>query len=162
MFVDRQDKLRLELKFILAATSDFCSGIDFFEQKQAHVHNTRQKLEEILVGQLRKFVDKSELNNIDDDGELSRKNALELIQLDIDKVEALSSKKIFIGQEAERELKNLGLSPQSVQIRWFFDQVKVFHITAAKYLQKYFKVALSDSAMENMASLHPKNQSSFK
>ena len=52
-FVDRQDKSRLELKFILSASEDFTSAIDFFEQQQAHVHNTRVKLENILFRQLR-------------------------------------------------------------------------------------------------------------
>ena len=45
---------------------------------------------------------------------------------------------MFIGQEVEKEIKALGLSPKSVQLTWFFDEVKRFHTTACKYLQKYF------------------------
>ena len=30
------------------------SAIDFFEEHQAHVHNTQDKLEQVLVSQLRK------------------------------------------------------------------------------------------------------------
>ena len=52
--MDRADKTRIELKFILAAATEFCSAIDLFEEHQAHVHNTQDKLEQVLVSQLRK------------------------------------------------------------------------------------------------------------
>lgn len=156
-FVDREDKSRIELKFLLDATSDFCSAIDFyFEQNQAHVHNTIDKLEQILLVQLRKFVDESELNNLNQDTEeLSKKPTRELIDMNLDNVKMLSNKKMFVGHEVEKELKSLGLNPKSSQIQWLYEKVKLFHITAAKYLVKYFKKPLKDISMENMIGLAP-------
>ena len=55
----------------------------------------------------------------------------------------------------------MGLTPASVQIKWFYDNVKTFHITVVKFLQKYFKVALHDDAMENMTGLDPRKQGHF-
>ena len=160
-FVDREDKSRLELKFLLGATEDLTAAIDFFEQQQAHVHNTRVKLEEILVRQLGKIVDDKYLNNLTISDELVRKPIKEIVDLDMDEVEVLSNKKVFIGQEVVKELQGLGLTPNSVQIKWFYEKVKMFHITAVEYLQKYFKLALNDDAMENMTGLDPKKQMHF-
>ena len=79
----------------------------------------------------------------------------------MEKVEVLPNKRIFIGQEVIKELKSIGLTPDSVQMKWFYEKVKTFHLTAVKFLQKYFKVALSDDAMENMTGLDPKKQGHF-
>ena len=147
-FVERADKTRIELKFLLAVTKEFCVAIDFFEEHQAHVHNTQDKLEQVLVSQLRKVVDESELNNLaEDSDEITRKSKRELVELDLDNAKLLSKKKIFIGAETEKELKALGLTPDSDQIGWFYKQVTNFHITTGKFLQKYFKTALKDLAM---------------
>ena len=159
-FVDREDKSRIELKFLIG-TTEFTAAIDFFEESQAHVHNTKDKLEQILVGQLGKILDDKHLNNLDAKEELVRKPTVEIVNLEIDEAEVLPNKKIFVGQEVNKELKSLGLSPQSVQIKWFYEKVKTFHVTAAKFLLKYFKVALSDEAMDNMVALDPKKQSHF-
>ena len=70
-----------------------------------------------------------------------------------------SKKKIFIGAETEKELKALGLNPNSDQIDWFYKQIITYLITASKFLQKYFKTALKDLAMSNITALDPKKQS---
>jgi hypothetical protein len=110
IFVDREDKTRIELKFLLEATGDLNTAI----------HNTKQKLEQILFGQLGKIVDDSVLNNLDEDDNLVRKSSTEVVDMDMDNVKMLSNKKMFIGQEVIKELKAMGLSPESVQILWFF------------------------------------------
>ena len=69
-FVEREDKTRLELKFLLEACDDLTVAIDFFEKAQARVHNTRVKLEQILVTQLGKIVDDKYVNNLDADDKL--------------------------------------------------------------------------------------------
>lgn len=99
-FVERADKTRIELKFLLAVTKEFCFAIDFFEEHQAHVHNTQDKLEQVLVCQLRKVVDESELNNLADDSDkITRKSKRELVELDLDNAKLLAKKQIFIGAE---------------------------------------------------------------
>ena len=60
----------MELKFLLEACDDLTVAIDFFEKAQAHVHNTRVKLEQILVTQLGKIVDDKYVNNLDADDKL--------------------------------------------------------------------------------------------
>ena len=156
--MDRADKTRIELKFILAAATEFCSAIDFFEEHQAHVHNNQDKLEQVLVSQLRKVIDESELNNLNEESEeITRKSRRELVELDVDNVKLCSKKHTFISAETEKELKALGLNPNSEQMDWFFKQVVSYHITASKFLQKYFKTALKDLAMANMAALDPKS-----
>ena len=113
----------------------------------------------MLVSQLRKVVDESELNNLaEDSDEITRKSKRELVELDLDNAKLLSKKKIFIGAETEKELKALGLTPDSDQIGWFYKHVTNFHITTGKFLQKYFKTALKDLAMSNMIALDPKRQ----
>ena len=159
-FVERCDISRIRLKFIFAATKDLSLAIDFFEEKKAHVHNTSDKLEQILCDQYRKVLDESELSEIvDDSDDLQKKSKKELVAIDLEKARKLNKKEIFIGQEVEKELKCLGLSPSSPQLTWLLESVEKFHLTACKFLQKYFKQGLSSSVMDHMTALSPKHQS---
>ena len=74
------------LKFIFSATRDLNHAIDFFEEKSAHIHNTSDKLEQILCTQYRKVLDESELSILNDDtDELVKKSKKELVNIDLDK-----------------------------------------------------------------------------
>ena len=122
------------------------------------MHNTGEKLEDIVVGQYRKIFDESEINTLTEDDELKRKSRRQLINLDIEAAKQLDNKKMFIGQNAEKEIKSLGLTPSSPTLSWFFDSVRRYHLTACKFLLKYFKAPLSSSIIANMAALNPKLQ----
>ena len=159
-FVDRLDLTRIRLKFIFSATRDLNDAIDFFEEKSAHIHNTSDKLEQILCTQYRKVLDESELSILNDDtDELVKKPKKELVNIDLDKAKKLKDKELFVGQEVEKEIKCLGLSPSSPQLSWLFEAARKFHMTACSYLQKYFKLGLSSIVMDNMTALAPSLQS---
>ena len=66
-FVDNHDLTKLKLLFVSDANSEFDKGIDFFEEKQSHVHNTGDMLEKILVGQYRKIFDQFEIDTLMED-----------------------------------------------------------------------------------------------
>ena len=66
---------------------------------------------------------------------------------------------MFIGSDTEKFIKQLGLTPSSKQLTWFYERVKRFHIKAVKQLQKYFGTALQSSVMSNLAGLDPLKQS---
>jgi hypothetical protein len=152
-FVDRCDMTRMKMKFIFAATADFCRDIDFFEQSKVHVHNTQEKMEDILLSQLRKCVVETELNNLDEEtNEISKKAKRELIDVIVDTTNLLKNTQIFIGQEVEKEIKSFGLNPRSGQLTCLFESVQRFHITACKFLQKYFSTALKSTVMDNMST----------
>ena len=55
-FEERQDMTRLKLKFIYASTAGLDNAIDFFEMNKVQMHNAREKMENILYTQLKKFV----------------------------------------------------------------------------------------------------------
>ena len=159
-FVERCDINRIRLKFIFAATRDLNNAIDFFEEQAAHIHNTSEKLEQVLSTQYRKVLDESELTKLDEEtDELRKKSKKELVNLDLDKARTLTDKELFIGQDVEKEIKSFGLTPSSPQLAWFFTAVRKFHMTACRYLQKYFKKGLSSIIMENMTALSPTLQS---
>ena len=157
-FVDNQYISKLKLLFIYDSNAEFSRGIDFFEEKQSHVHNTGDKLEDILVGQYRKIFDESEINYLTEDDELKRKSRRKLINLDIESAKKLDNKKVFIGQKVEQEIKSLGLTPTSSKLTWFFNAVVSYHLTACKFLQKYFKAPLGSSIISQMSGLNPKHQ----
>ena len=105
-------------------------------------------------------MDESELLTLDDEtDELVKKSKKELVNIDLEKAQTVSDKELFIGQDVEKEIKSLGLSPISPQLAWLFTAVRKFHLTACKFLQKYFKKCLSSSIMKNMAALSPVLQS---
>ena len=157
-FVDNQDISKLKMLFIYDSNAEFDRGVDFFEEKQSHVHNTGEKLEDIVVGQYKKIFDNSEIYTLMENDELKRKSRKQLIHLDIEAAKKLDNKRVFIGQNVEKEIKSLGLSPTSSSLSWFFDAVQRYHLTACKYLQKYFTAPLGSSIIANMAALNPKYQ----
>ena len=87
------------------------------------------------------------------------KSKKELVNIDLEKEKTISNKELFIGQEVEREIKSFGLTTSSPQLAWLFTSVRKFHMTAWKYLQKYFKKSLGSTIMENMRALSPNLQS---
>ena len=158
--MDRQDLTRIKLKFIYAATEELCVAIDFFEQEKVQVHNAREKMEKVLYRQLQKTVKEELINNLDkESNDISRKTGRELLNVDVDENAYLTNKDIFIGQEVEKEIKQLGLKPSSIQLSWLFEIVRSFHKTVVKFLQKYFDTPLKSSVMDNMSALSPHKQS---
>ena len=73
------------------------------------------------------IVDDKYLNVLNDADEFVRKPVQDLIELDITEVEKLSNKQLFVGQEVNKEIRNFGLTPDYVQLKWFFDNVKTYH-----------------------------------
>ena len=160
MFVVREEMSRLKFEFIYAATLDFTEKIDFFESRAANVHNTADTLEDLLFGQLNKFVDESELTVYDEGSdEIKRKTRKELANLDVTTLKTRPEKSIFIGRETTNYMKTLGLTPTSKQLAWFYEKVRKFYQTAIKYLLKYYGKALRSDLMESFTALSPIKQS---
>ena len=158
-FYERCDINRIRLKFLLANMAEYTKTIKFLEDRTAHVHNIGEKLEEILVGQLGKVLDDSEFNELDEDGNLVRKSIHKLLNIDLETAKKLSDKHMFIGTEVEKEIKALGLTWNSKQMKWFFDEVRKYHLEACKYLIKYFRTTLSNPVITYLSGLDPAKQS---
>ena len=84
-FVERVHMAKIKLLFIHSATADMTEAIDFFEQRKVNVHNAAEKLESILVNQMRKVLDDSEIYTVTLDGDKEKKSRKELIKLDVSK-----------------------------------------------------------------------------
>ena len=158
-FVDRRDMAKIKLYFVHAATADLSDAVDFFESRNFNVHNAGNKLENILLTQMRKVIDESELNILSENDTIETKPRDELVNLDVDNVRKLNNKQLFIGSSVETYIKKLGLTPSSKQLNWFFSAVTKFHISAVKKLQFYFKTALESSVLKHLNSLSPNMQS---
>ena len=158
-FVDRCDLTRIKLKFIFAATCDLNEAIDYFEKRGAHIHNTSTKLEDILVTQYRKVFEESVYNDLDEDDNLKLKKKSELVEIYVEKAKLLSNAELFVGSDVSKEIRALGLTPDSSQMKWFYDDVKKFHLEACRKLQKYFRTVLTSTVMDNMSALDQKFQS---
>ena len=65
---------KIKLLFIHSATADMTEAIDFFEQRKVTVHNAAEKLESILVNQMRKVLDDSEIYTVNLDGDKVKKS----------------------------------------------------------------------------------------
>ena len=114
----------------------------------------------MLIDQLQKVFEDKELKILDPEtAEIRKKSNAELVLIDLDTAERLSNKEIFIGSEATKMIKSLGLSVNASQLKWFFDKVMKFHITAVKYLLKYLTTPLTSPIMESFTALGQKKQS---
>jgi hypothetical protein len=90
---------------------------------------------------------------------ISKKSGRELLYIKVDKDTMLENKELFVGQEVEKELRQLGLKPTSAQLSWLFEMARSFHKTTVEFLQKYFETGLKSPVMDNMSALSPHRQS---
>ena len=146
---------KIKLLFVHSATADMTEAIDFFEQRKVNVHNAAEKLESVLVNQMRKVLDDSEIYTVTRDGDRVKKSRKELIKLDVSQATLLSFKKMFIGAEVQKYMERLGVNPKSKQMSWFCEAAQKFHLKAVKKLQEYFKTVLNSFVMDNLSGISP-------
>ena len=161
MIVKREEKTRLSLLFINAATLPLSQKIDYFEQNKVHIDTVSDVLESILVDQAKKIFVEHVVMTMDEDGEVSNKSRFELASLDIEKAEVLSRKEMFIGTETKNLMKKFDVLPSASKMDWFFEAVVKYYTTVIKYLLKYFSKALLSPVMDSFSGLSQKKRSSF-
>ena len=159
MFVNNQDITKLKLQFVLDATTVLTKSVSFFEESQVDVHNAMGQVLEIMTTQYRRIFPEECIYDLDDEEALKLKPTKKLVELDLVKTKVLDEKMLFIGQSAETEIKKLGLRPNSLQLSWFIQKVRRFHIKACEFLQKYFKPVLTSKVLECAEALNPEKLS---
>ena len=145
----------LKLKFVYSATKDLTLAVDYFESRDINVNDAGDKVESILVNQMRTILEDKVFNNLDGE-EVTKKSRKELVSIDVTEAPKLNRKRIFIGSDCVQFIKKLGLTPDSKQLDWFMKSVKNFHIKAIEMLQKYFGIILRSSIAEDMSALSQK------
>ena len=112
-------------------------------------------METVLQTQLRRFLKQGTVHNVDDDGDLVKKTVPELLSVDVnDKSGYLGRKSVLVGQKCA-SLKDVGLTPVSPQVDFFYDKVYNFHKTMASKMQIYFEKGLNSTELEYMAAFSP-------
>ena len=92
-------------------------AIAYFEQRENKIHLAQKKMEDILRAQLVKFVKRSKLETVDDEGNVTKKSGNDLLLIDSNKEENLVSKNlVFVGQKCEDLMHGIGLSPSLYKI----------------------------------------------
>ena len=92
-FVDQEFASLLKLEFIMAATQDLNSAINFFEERRNKIHVVREKMEDILMCHLTKFVKSNFVKNIASNGDVSKKTGAELLEIDVTNSDLILGKK---------------------------------------------------------------------
>ena len=164
-FVEQEQMSLLKVLFLLAATRELVLAIDFFEQRTELMHKSRAKMEEVLRTQILKFHDESAVKVTDEESNsdnVLKKTGVQLLEIDLENKETLlSKKKMFIGQETKKQMREIGLTPDACQMEWFFNNVFKFHKKVTARLIHYFKTALQSTDMEYMAALSPDKRRSI-
>ena len=156
-FVDQRVMTKLKLQFVVASTREFDEGIDFFEKGEEHAHQVFDKMEELLTSQLLKVMKEKEVRIVDEEGNISSKDAMDLLKVDIDEDEKQRrNANLFTGAKVEQFVKKLGLDPKSPQLKWFYESVRSAHLEACRRLIKYFKIGLESKELEYITALGPK------
>ena len=162
-FVTREEMNLLKLNFMYSTMKDLVDGIDFFEQRTELVHVSRGRMEDLLRGQLLKFHKDTVVKNVDSDlNTCSKKFGPQLLKIDVeDKDTILSKKSVFIGQEATKLIKEMGLKPDSLQLNWFFEAVFKYHKMVTKKLIGYFETGLNSTDLDYMSALDARNRNNI-
>ena len=159
-FVDREDMTKLKLLYINSVTMHTTKMIDFFEHRGANIHNAADVIEGILVQEMKNILEETEFSNLDfETNEVSNKSRKELIVIDVKKAKKVTRQNMFIGAEATKEIRSMGLSRDSKKLDWFYESVTKYSVTAIEYLQKYFAAPLQSTVMECFSALGQSKQS---
>ena len=162
-FVDREYMSLLNLYFILASIRELIEGIDYFEMGTVLLHESRRKMEQLLRNQITKFHCESAVKKLDGDDDSDNESTVvktgeELLKIDLDNADTLLNKKrIFIGQHATALIKDLDLSPKSLQLKSFFSRVQTYYKTVSTKLIEYFSTGLKSTELEYMSAFSPPN-----
>jgi hypothetical protein len=133
----------MKLLFIMFATEVNNEAINWFEESSTKVACINSKLTELLKYQLKQFMEDEVEENMDEEGNIITREGQSLLEVDIEDVAKYCNfKNLRIGEDCEKLIKSLGLSLTSPQLKWFFDQVRSYHKTKAKFYMKYFSSAL--------------------
>ena len=158
-FVDQEFASLLKLEFIMAATQDLNSAINFVEERRNKIHVVREKMEDILMCHLTKFVKSNFVKNIASNGDVSKKTGAELLEIDVTNSDLILGKKsVFIGQKCVDLIKSLDLIPNSPHLDFFYEKVYNFYKVSTSKLQEYFVNGLSSLELEYMAALSPERR----
>ena len=156
-FVDQAEMTKLKLFFVQFASKDINQAIDFFEEREDHAHEMFEKMEELLSTQIQKFMKTSVVKKIDEEGNIEYVSGADLLKVDLEnKSMWRNNKSLKIGEKCEETILKLGLTPDSPQLKWFFDSVKKFHSKVATRYQKYFKIGLESRELRYMSALSTK------
>ena len=159
VFVDKEFETLLKLVFVQASTRDVMEAIAYFEQRENKIHLARKKMEDILKAQLVKFVKRSKIETIDDEGNVTKKSGNDLLLIDVNKEENFVSKNlVFVGEKCENLIRGIGLSPSSPQLEEFYETVFKFYSILVSKLQGYFSIGLRSIELKYMESFSPYNQ----
>lgn len=160
-FVTKEFESLLKLNFIMAATKDVMEAIDYFEVRENKIHLARAKMETVLRTQLMKFMKKSVVDKIDDDGKVCKRTGNELLLINLDEdSNFLSKNSVFIGQKCSQIIRDLGLEPSYPQLDWFFKMVFDFYTTLVTKMIGYFSIGLRSIELEYMDAFSPNNRRS--
>ena len=92
----------------------------------------------------------------------AKKTGIDLLAVDIkNRSTVLSKKKVFIGQEASKLIRQWGLNPDSPQLKCFFEAVFKFYQKLVEKLFGYFETALKSTELAYMSSLAPENRTNI-
>ena len=149
----------MKFLFMMFATEVNNEAINWFEESSTKVAFINSKLTELLRYQLKQFMVDPVIEDMDEEGNIVIKEGKSLLGVDIEGGRHRSNKQLKIGEECEKKIRSLGLSPTSPQLKWFFDQVRIYHKTKAKFYIKYFSSALESNVLKACSSLDPAAQS---
>ena len=115
------------------------------------------KMEFLLSSQIKKFMQDSAVQRVDEEGNIDTLSGIELLEVDTkEKTKWRSRKSLKIGEDCQNFISQLNLSPASLQLKWFFKAVENFHETVAVRYQKYFKTGLESRELLYISALNPK------
>ena len=159
VFVDAELDILMKLEFVIAATRDIMEAIAYFEQRDNKIHLARKKMESVLRNQLLKFIKKSEIQNLDEEGNVTDKTGNALLIIDVyDEKIWLSKNLVFVGQKCNALIRELGMTPSSTQLNDFYGNVYKFYSTMTSKLIGYFSIGLRSLELEYMEAFSPHNK----
>ena len=159
VFVDAELDTLMKLEFVMASTRDIMEAIEYFEQRDNKIHLARKKMESVLRNQLLKFIKRSEIQNVDEEGNVTDKTGNDLLIIDVnDEKIWLSRNLVFVGQKCNALIKELGMTPSSIQLNDFYATVYKFYSTMAAKLIGYFSIGLRSLELEYMEAFSPHNK----
>ena len=137
IFLVKYLEIRLTNLFLIDVCQPLLDYIDFFESLRVRCHLRHPKMAILLSDHMGRFVKEN----------VALLTPTQLLRVDLGEGKLLSRKEVMLGTGVDRLLLEMGMTPESPEIKPFMDSVFRFYKKSTESMIKYFSTPLKSKLL---------------
>ena len=150
IYIKNYIEIRLLNKFLIWISKPFVDFIDFFESREIRVQYRWDKMFLMLSEHLSKFLKNGGINN------KTRPTVSDLLGTEYsNKDKLLSNDEVAVGADVRSFIRKIGLSPNSPELKNYYQSIFRFYQESTKFMIKYFSIPVKSTNLRYLGVLNP-------